>query len=123
MAFVLPALLLLLAIVVDAARAFDAYIILTNAAREGARFASLAHPLDEDKIKDLVVEDVLGSGSNVTHMSDFSKGDISMQESTAAVTVTLSYEFPLWFGGLLGMDKFDLEKEAVMPRRGDIPES
>ena len=40
-AVVLPILLLLVAAIVDFGRAFDAYIILTNAAREGARFGSV----------------------------------------------------------------------------------
>ena len=39
-AVVLPILLLLVVAIVDFGRAFDAYIILTNAAREGARFGS-----------------------------------------------------------------------------------
>jgi hypothetical protein len=30
------------------------------------------------------------------------------------VTVTLSYEFPLWFGGLVGLDSLQLEKAATM---------
>ena len=42
-AIVFPILLLLLAAVVDFGRAFDAYIVLTNAAREGARYGAI-HP-------------------------------------------------------------------------------
>jgi hypothetical protein len=34
--------------------------------------------------------------------------------SPAIVTVTLSYEFPLWFGGLVGLDTVELEKSATM---------
>lgn len=121
MAFVVPILLLLVVVVVDAARAFDAYIVLTNAAREGARFASLANPLTEQEIKELVVEDVVGSGTNVTHMADFDESHVTLAANAYAVTVTLTYDFPLWFGGLVGIDSFRLQKEAVMPRRGDIP--
>lgn len=121
MAFVVPILLLLVVAVVDAARAFDAHIVLTNAAREGARFASLANPLTEDEIKELVVEDVVGSGTNITHMADFDESHVTLQANAYAVTVTVSYDFPLWFGGLVGIDTFHLQKEAVMPRRGDIP--
>lgn len=121
MAFIVPILLLLLLVVVDAARAFDAFIVLTNAAREGARFGSLANPLTEEEIKALVVEDVVGSGTNVTHMSDFNEDNVELEADSYAVTVTVTYDFPLWFGGLVGINTFPLRKEAVMPRRGDIP--
>jgi hypothetical protein len=30
------------------------------------------------------------------------------------VTVTLSYDFPLWFGGLVGLDSVELQKSATM---------
>lgn len=121
MALVVPILLLLVVVVVDAARAFDAHIVLTNAAREGARFASLANPLTEEEIKELVVEDVVGSGTNITHMADFDESHVALAANAYAVTVTVTYDFPLWFGGLVGIDTFRLQKEAVMPRRGDIP--
>jgi len=116
----LPILALLLVVVVDTARAFDAYIVLTNAAREGARFASLADPLTPEEIRTLVAEDVVGSGTNITSMADFTEDNVALEASTLAVTVTVTYDFPLWFGGLVGIDEFELRKAAVMPRRGDI---
>jgi hypothetical protein len=114
-ALVLPILLLLLVIVVDAARAFDAYIVLTNAAREGARHATVIPDPTIDDIKELVVLDVVGSGTNVTNMADFVASDVDVIMGTSAVTVTVSYEFDLWFGGLVGFSTFDLSKTAVMP--------
>jgi len=119
-ALVVPILLLLLVSAVDAARAFDAHIVLKNAAREGARFGSLADPLTPDEIRYLVTEDVLGSGTNITSMADFDEGNVQIAESIKSVTVTLTYEFPLWFGGLVGIETFDLSATAVMPRRGDL---
>jgi len=47
------------------------YIVLTNAAREGARFASLDFPLEEPEILQLVVDDVVGSGTNISTMPQF----------------------------------------------------
>ena len=120
-ALVLPVLLLLIVIVVDAARAFDAYIVLTNAAREGARFASLEPAPDGSQIRALVVDDVVNSGTNITNMADFSAADVELAEGEGVMTVTASYEFPLWFGGLVGISTFNLEKTAVMPT-GDIEE-
>jgi Flp pilus assembly protein TadG len=116
MAIVLPILLFLLVAVVDLARAFDAYIVLTNAVREGARFGS-RDPigLSQADIQQLVAEDVLGSGTNVTNMTDFATSDVAVEFGTSAVTVTVTYDFELWFGGLAGLDNIQLEKESVMP--------
>jgi Flp pilus assembly protein TadG len=115
-AVLLPILLLLVAAVVDFGRAFDTYIVLTNAAREGARFGSLAYPLTETEIRDLVYDDVVGSGTNITDMSSFQKDDISLQASTDVVTVTVAYTMDLWFAGLIGLDEIRLQKTAIMPR-------
>jgi len=120
MAFALPVLVLLLAIVVDAGRVFDASIVLKNAAREGARFGSLADPFTPSEIQQLVYEDVIGSGTNITHMEEFEIGDVQVHEGTRSVTVTVSYDFPLWFGGLVGTETLSLGAKAVMPSRGDI---
>jgi Flp pilus assembly protein TadG len=123
-ALMLPALLLFLVIVVDAARAFDALIVLTNAVREGARYASLEPSPDVAAIRLLVAQDVQGSGTNITHMETFTTTNVAMEEGTSTVsgqetgivTVTATYEFPLWFGGLVGVPTLELEKSAVMPR-------
>jgi Flp pilus assembly protein TadG len=119
-AVVLPILVLLLAVVVDAARAFDAYIVLTNAVREGARFGSLQLDPPPIAVKDLVINDVVGSGTNITHMADFTYKHVKVEDTpiSTAVTVTVSYDFPLWFGGFLGFDTFHLEKSSVMPKFG-----
>ena len=117
-ALVIPFLLLLLMIVVDAARAFDALIVLTNAAREGARYASLEPTPRDADIYEFIIEDVVGSGTNVTQMTEFITDNISYgeggTEENPVLTVTLSYEFPLWFGGLVGLDTVNLEKSATM---------
>ena len=117
-ALVVPFLLLLVMIVVDAARAFDALIVLTNAAREGARYASLEPNPGAELVEDFIVEDVLGSGTNITHMELFDEDNIAYAEGgtekNPVLTVTLSYEFPLWFGGLVGVDTVNLVKSATM---------
>jgi Flp pilus assembly protein TadG len=116
MAVVLPILLLLLAAVVDAGRAFDAYIVLTNAVREGARYGTIIDPAPtEAAVKNVVVEDVLGSGTNVTHMADFTASNVTVVMGTTAVTVTASYNFDLWFGGIIGVPTYPLRKQSAMP--------
>jgi Flp pilus assembly protein TadG len=121
MAFLVPILLVLLAAVVDAGRAFDAYIVLTNAAREGARYGSF-FPWDTaataPAVQQLVVDDVVGSGTNITRMDDFQLSNVTVEGigmGSTAVTVTVSYDFGLWFGGVVGLDTFHLNKQAVMP--------
>jgi Flp pilus assembly protein TadG len=116
-AFIVPILLLLLVVVVDAARAFDAYIVLTNAVREGARYGSIV--MDPERqvvdIETLVINNVLGSGTNITYMQNFTASNVIATKGTRVVTVTATYEFPLWFGGLVGLDTFHLEKTSAMP--------
>jgi hypothetical protein len=116
-AIVLPILLLLVAAAVDFGRVFDAYIVLTNAVREGARFGTLRRPQPPvSDIENIVVVDVLGSGTNITQMDDFSAADnVGVLTSSTAVTVTASYEFDLWFGGIIGVPEVTLTKRAVMP--------
>jgi Flp pilus assembly protein TadG len=119
-AVVLPILLLLLAAIIDFGRAFDAYIILTNAAREGARFGSVKPELSEEQVKQIVVDDVLGSGTNITQMTGFNTTDNVIVDGqdpgSTVVKVTVTYQFDLWFGRLIGIPHVTLTKISEMPR-------
>jgi Flp pilus assembly protein TadG len=116
MAFAFPVLVLLVVAVIDFARIFDASIVLTNAVREGARYGSKDESLSEAAIKDIVVGDVHGSGTNVTMMADFAASHVTVVRGAEDVTVTAAYDFGLWFGGLIGRSTVHLERTAVMPR-------
>jgi hypothetical protein len=118
-AVVLPILLLLVAAIVDFGRAFDAYIVLTNAAREGARFGSTNPEMEDWEVKDLVIADVLGSGTNITHMTGFDEDNVTVEgqaEGSEVVKVTVTYPFDLWFGRLIGIPQVTLTKISEMPR-------
>jgi len=115
LALMLPFLILLLAVVIDAGRLFDAAIVLVQAAREGARFATIEPSPSVTQIQDLVVQDVVGSGTNITHMADFSRSDVDVILGSTAVTVTVSYDFDLWFGGIVGLRTLNVAKQSVMP--------
>ncbi len=115
MALTLPILLLLVVAVVDFGRAFDAMIVLTNAVREGARYGSRVEGMTVSDIQHLVVEDVLGSGTNITNMPDFEGSHVTVEIGTNSVKVAVSYDFQLWFGGIVGLDTIELTKESVMP--------
>jgi Flp pilus assembly protein TadG len=117
MALAVPILVLILATVIDASRIFDALIVLTNAAREGARFATLQEdPLPtEEGIKTMVVDDVVGSGTNISQMNDEDLVVVVVLTDNNEARVRVSYPFPLWFGGLLGIPQITVTREAVMP--------
>jgi Flp pilus assembly protein TadG len=117
MAIAFPILLMLLLAVIDFSRIIDAGIVLTNAAREGARYASKDSSLAAADIQQMVVNDVLGSGTNVTVMDDFSTSNVAVVIDNTAeeVTVTITYDFALWFGGLININDVLLTREAVMP--------
>jgi Flp pilus assembly protein TadG len=115
LAITLPILILVLVAIIDFSRAFDAYIVITNAVREGARFGSRVSYLTETDIEDIVIDDILGSGTNVTLMSDITGDDVDVILGSDAVTVTVNYNFPLWFGAIVGVDTLGLTKESVMP--------
>jgi Flp pilus assembly protein TadG len=117
MAVALPVLILLLVAVIDFARIIDASIVLTNAAREGARFASVDPSLSVSEIQQMVVSDVLGSGTNVTMMEDFATSNVTVviDEGAGNVTVTLMYDFGLWFGPIVNFNTVGLTRVAVMP--------
>jgi Flp pilus assembly protein TadG len=115
-AIVLPILLLFLAAVVDFGRAFDAYIVLTNAAREGARYTVNRDPPPlTPEIVQIVVDDVVGSGTNISAMGGFTVTNVSVISNTDAATVTVWYDFNLLFGGLIGLPTVRLNRQAVMP--------
>ena len=123
-AIVFPILLLLLAAVVDFGRAFDAYIVLTNAAREGARWGSVNPELTVAEVEQIVVDDVLGSGTNITDWSEFGTEEDDVQvfgqeAGSDEVTVVVTYDFRMWFTALIGFDTVTLSKTAVMPRWRD----
>ena len=118
-AVVFPILLLLLAAIIDFGRAFDTYIVLTNAAREGARFGAVNPAMTETEIKQIVIDDVLGSGTNITPIVEFDTDNVTVdgqQDGSEEVTVTVTYPFELWFGRLIGIDTVTLTKASVMPR-------
>ena len=118
-AVVLPILLLLVAAIVDFGRAFDVYIVLTNAAREGARWGSVNPQLSEAEVAQIVIDDVLGSGTNITPIDEFDGDNVTVlgqEAGSEEVTVTVTCDFDLWFGRMIGIPTVTLNKVAVMPR-------
>jgi Flp pilus assembly protein TadG len=94
--------------------------ILTNAVREGARYGTLRNPQPPvDEVAGIVVTDVLGSGTNITQMTDFGLGNVTVEGQAAdseVVRVEATYDFDLWFGGIIGFRTITVTKDASMPR-------
>jgi len=117
-ALILPLVLVLLLAVVDFGRAIDALIIVTNATREGARHASVDPTLTVGDIQALVRDEIRGSGTNITTLSDFGddlENQVQVNITEDSVTVVVTYDFPTWFGGIVNLDTVRIRKQAVMP--------
>ncbi|NLE76638.1 MAG: pilus assembly protein [Chloroflexi bacterium] len=118
MAVAFPILLLILAAVIDAGRAIDAYITITNAVREGARYGA-KYPSRIETIRLRVANEANGSGVNVTgvnltvnHVSvTFPEGS---NRGGNPVRVTVDFDFPLYFGGIVGLPSLHLQRYADM---------
>lgn len=101
-ALVITLLLLLLAGAADIGRAFHSYIIITNASREGARFAS-HFPHLYDGIRLQAKMEAVGSGVTLAD------GDIIIDSEGGAIPapgepirVTIEYDFQTILSGMLG---------------------
>ena len=117
-ALTFPVLLMMLLAIVDFGRAIDALIIVTNATREGARHASVGSSLTVGDIQALVRDQIRGSGTNVTTMSDFGNdldNQVQVTITADSVTVVVTYDFPTWFGGIVRLDTIRIRQQAVMP--------
>ena len=104
-ALVLPILLILLLGIIDFARAWNVYQVLTDAGREGARGAVVDNGLDEAGIQNVVIAAAGRAGigldaSDITITLGTNRGD--------PTTVSISYSHPLryvgWALGLFGSD-------------------
>ena len=118
-ALVIPLLVLMLVGVADLGRAFQTYIAVTNAAREGARLGvknsevtaairrAVARELGLDEVEDdealrVVIVEEAASFAGVER---------------EVIVLTVEYDYPLILGGLLGLPggAITLRNEASMP--------
>jgi len=117
MALVMGLLLLVLVGIADFGRAFHSYIIITNAAREGARYASrFPRAEDEGRIKDAVIReaqasDVILDPSHITVYSlPAQPGD--------PIRIVVTYQFPTIMSSIvsrvIGSDHITLRAGAQM---------
>ena len=86
----LPMLILMLGILFDMGRAFNAYIVMTNAAREAARVGAVT-PSDTAGITTAALGEMQRGGLSTS----LTQVQISTDYGTREVRVTLTYSFPL----------------------------
>jgi len=110
LALCLPLLVLILLGVLDFGRVFNAYIVITNAARNGAYYGSM-HSLDTNCITQRVIDEAAGSGVTLSsdNVSVSSSGEVG-----TPISVTVSYDFPLLSSYVLGTGVLHLRSSIEM---------
>lgn len=118
-ALMLPILLLLLVGIVDFGRAFYAYIAVTNAAREGARYAVEHSTTDQrDEIKEMVIQEAAAGGIELDAADITVSGLTSKVSPGSAVTVEAEYTVDMVTGGLARTLTFgQVDYESLTVRR------
>lgn len=105
LAIILPVLILILVGIMDLGRVFYAQIVITNAAREGARYGSM-YPMDIAGIKARAIAEAQGAGIQISPNDVQVSGTVTPGEP---LTVTVTYRFAaittlissFWGGGNL----------------------
>ena len=104
-AVILGVLILIILGVFDLGRAFHSYIVITNAAREGANYGAM-HPADEIGIIARVIIEALDSGITLTASNVEIDTEINPVSGNpipgAPMCVTVHYDFYLLTTYLLG---------------------
>ena len=134
MAFAMFILVLLIAAIADLGRAFNHYIVITNASRAGARFgARMEHTNTvDDYIRNAAIGEARNSGV------DLSEPEIGQprlaniiieppwddRHTSEPITVTVEYTVTTILAGIVGLDRIPLRAQTVMVMYGNtvIPE-
>jgi hypothetical protein len=117
MALVLPLLLMLFMGIVDFGRAYYSYVTLTNAAREGARFASrFPYEGNEEIIGALVAQRVVQEpGLSNIPVEDIVVTYVGLGSPKGSpVTVRAALPFRTIVGGMFGFQPLQIRTEATM---------
>lgn len=111
MALALFILVFLLIGIVDIGRAFHHYMVITNAAREGARYGS-RFPEDQSGIHNATIQEAANSGVTI-ETGDITITGLNSEENTP-IQVEIEYQLPTIIGGLIGLDELTLRSDTQM---------
>ena len=109
-ALIVSVVSLMLLGLLDMGRAFHAYIVITNSAREGARYGTM-HPEDTAGIRTRAISEAENSG--IVLVPD----DVGIAGSGASgdpMVVTVDYDFALLTAWAVGRDSLSLRGRAEM---------
>ena len=127
-------LVLLIAAIADFGRAFNHYIVITNASRAGARFgARMEHTSTVDSyIRNAVIGEARNSGVDLgepeagqPRLANITIEPLWDSRSVAQpITVTVEYTVTTLLTGIVGIDKIPMRSQTVMVMYGNtlIPE-
>jgi len=113
---VLFILLLLVAAVADFGRVFNSYVVITNASREGARYASRVS-WREDRIRDAARQEAVGSSVDPDELIIEIHPDpasITTDELYRPITVTVRYTVPTIIANIAGFGELPLRAQTQM---------
>lgn len=115
LAIILPLLLIILLGIIDFGRVFYAYVTVTNASREGARYGAL-HPgwIDENDNADpnnVLFHVIQEAANTVTILPE----DITVITDTNTITVTAQADFQAFFFGNLPYIRDFFPQTGVLP--------
>jgi Flp pilus assembly protein TadG len=108
---ILPLLILIISGVADFGRAYHDYIIISNASREGARFAS-HFPDNESGIQSTTANEALNSGITIQSSLVSVTGLNSVGGNP--ITVTVEYPFRTIMGQIVGVSTITLTARSQM---------
>jgi len=123
-ALILPILLFILVIVADMARVIAAHIALSNASREGARYAA-SKPLDYAGIKNRVLLEYNNTGVKVTGV-ELKAENISVIYPNGDVTpgnpvrIVVRCSFPLFFAAWFPDSVVDADGNMAIERSAQM---
>ena len=100
-ALVVPILLLLLLGIVDFARAWNVYEVLTDAGREATRLAVVDNGSTLGEVRSVVKQAAARAGVSITD-SEIAIAEGAARGDPTTVTITYGYELR-WVGGLLDL--------------------
>ena len=113
MALITPLLLLLAVGVADLGRAFFSYIVITNASREGARYASRL-PADQIGTKQSAVDEAANAGLS----PPLAVADVTIicanPDRGLPIAVHVTYNVPTIIGSIVGMPSLTLNSRTEM---------
>jgi Flp pilus assembly protein TadG len=112
LAFMFPFLLLILSGALDLGRVYYAYITITNAAREGARYGA-SHPEDLSGIALKAMNEASGSGFQLSQ-SDVTWSVPNPPSPGDTLAVTVKKQFQLITTAIVGAGQIQLQSTVQM---------